>query len=317
MNANRITEESSADRREGLVCPECGHSEMDTRWEDSPFLYGRGADAVEISVRLPVRKCRKCGFEFFDEEAEDLSHEAVCRHLGRLTPQQIKAMREKYGFSRADLERLTGLGEASIARWERGELIQNAGIDSLLWLLQYRENVDLLRMRAKAEAPLPNSNLLEGISMTSRQVRVFPHSQQEFPTEDSLRTWLLTGLRGRGGVYHLRDANAVKDPPVGTVVLFRYGQRIIGEALVSRAKETFPQKVKVRILTAEEVEYSAQITFAPSSIRLYAPPLPIERLQDELPEKDVEKFPLAYHKLEWGVYAKVLQHVITQGGLIS
>jgi putative zinc finger/helix-turn-helix YgiT family protein len=135
---------------------------MDTRWEHCPFPYGRGEDAVEISVRLPVRKCRKCSFEFFDEEAEDLRHEAVCRHLGRLTPQQIKDLREKYGFSRADLERITGLGEASIARWERGELIQNAGNDSLLWLLRYQVNVDHLRMRANTEdSP---SNHIEGWS---------------------------------------------------------------------------------------------------------------------------------------------------------
>lgn len=156
MNANQTAEERRLEDKETPVCPECGHSEIDTRWEDCPFTYGSGADAVEIPVRLPVRKCRKCGFEFFDEEAEDLRHEAVCRHLGRLTPQQIKDLREKYSFSRADLERLTGLGEASIARWERGELIQNAGNDSLLWLLHYQENVDRLRMRANAEDPQPD-----------------------------------------------------------------------------------------------------------------------------------------------------------------
>ncbi|HTU20138.1 MAG TPA: type II TA system antitoxin MqsA family protein [Gemmataceae bacterium] len=165
MNANRTSADHLLEHPETPGCPECGHSEIDTRWEDHPFPYGRGADAVEISVRLPVRKCRKCGFEFFDEEAEDLSHEAVCHHLGRLTPQQIKDLREKYGFSRADLERLTGLGEASIARWERGELIQNAGNDSLLWLLNYQENVDRLRMRANAEEPLrnPNKDLFPGL----------------------------------------------------------------------------------------------------------------------------------------------------------
>lgn len=151
MNANRTSEEPRLEQTEAPVCPECGHSEMETHWEDSAFTYGSGADAREISARLPVRKCRKCGFEFFDEEAEDLRHEAVCRHLGRLTPQQIRDLREKYGFSRADLERLTGLGEASIARWERGELIQNAGNDSLLWLLHHQENVDRLKMRANAE----------------------------------------------------------------------------------------------------------------------------------------------------------------------
>jgi putative zinc finger/helix-turn-helix YgiT family protein len=155
MNANRTAEELRLEDKETPVCPECGHSEIDTHWEDCPFPYGSGADAVEIAVHLPVRKCRQCGFEFLDEEAEDLRHEAVCRHLGRLTPGEIKALRGKYGFSRADLARLTGLGEATIARWERGELIQNAGNDSLLWLLHYQENVDRLRLRTNAEDPPP------------------------------------------------------------------------------------------------------------------------------------------------------------------
>jgi putative zinc finger/helix-turn-helix YgiT family protein len=153
MNTNRIPDESFPKLREGSVCPECGHVEMETRWENCPFSYGSGADAVEIVVRLPVRKCRQCSFEFFDEEAEDLRHEAVCHHLGRLTPEQIKALRGKHGFSRVELARLTGLGEATIARWERGELIQNAGNDSLLWLLHYQENLDRLRMRGEADAP--------------------------------------------------------------------------------------------------------------------------------------------------------------------
>lgn len=170
MNANRTPEERRLEHAETPLCPECGHSEIDTRWEDCPFTYGRGADAVEISVRLPMRKSRKCGFEFFDEEAEDLSHEAVCRHLGRLTPQQIKELREKHGFSRADLERITGLGEASIARWERGELIQNAGNDSLLWLLHYQENVDRLRMRANAEDPSPDHTKVRFRCLNDRKV---------------------------------------------------------------------------------------------------------------------------------------------------
>src|SRR5262245_6162740 len=125
--------------------------------------------------------------------------------------------------------------------------------------------------------------------MAPSQVRIFPHSQKEFPSEDSLITWLLTGLRGRGGVYHLRHADAVKDLPAGSVVLFRYGHRIVGEAVVCKGKETLAEKVKDRTLTGEEEEYGARVTFAPSSIRLYAPPLPVATLQ-QLLNKDVTKF---------------------------
>jgi hypothetical protein len=148
------------------------------------------------------------------------------------------------------------------------------------------------------------------------QVRIFPHSQTEFPSEDSLLTWLLTSLRGRGGVYLLRNPNAITDLPPGSVVLFRYGQKIVGDAIVWRGKETFSEKVKDRTLTGEDAEYGAQVTFVPSSIRLYAPALPVSRLQPHL-TKDVVNYAPAYTILEWSVYAVVLQEVVSNGTFIT
>jgi hypothetical protein len=148
------------------------------------------------------------------------------------------------------------------------------------------------------------------------QVRVFPHSQKEFPSVDSLLTWLLTGLRGRGGVYLLRNADAVREVPPGSVVLFRYGSRIVGEAVVSKGKEVFAEKIKDRMLTGEEAEYGAQVTFIPSSIRLYAPPLPVDRLQPHL-DKDIVKYAGAYTDLDWAMYGIVLQEVVSKGTFIT
>src|SRR5437660_10670794 len=105
MNTDRILQDVCPEVVEGAVCPECGHSVIETRWADCPFPYGTGPETVELNVRLPVRKCANCGFEFLDEEAEDLRHEAVCRHLGVLTPAEIRALRESLGLSRADFAR--------------------------------------------------------------------------------------------------------------------------------------------------------------------------------------------------------------------
>ncbi len=151
--------------------------------------------------------------------------------------------------------------------------------------------------------------------MASR-VRIFPHSQVEFPSEDSLLTWLLTALRGRGGVYHLRNADAVKDVPPGSIVLFRYGNRIVGEAVVCKGKEVYPEKVRDKTLTGEEAEYGAQVTFVPASIRLYAPPFPVELLQPHL-KKDVVKFAGAYTNLDWEMYGIVLREVVSKGTFIA
>jgi hypothetical protein len=63
-------------------------------------------------------------------------------------------------------------------------------------------------------------------------------------------------------------------------------------------------------------EYFPTAKRIPSSIRLYAPPLPVERLQPHL-GKDVVKFAGAYTDLEWGIYGIVLQEVVSRGTFIT
>src|SRR6266487_6319741 len=123
------------------------------------------------------------------------------------------------------------------------------------------------------------------------QIRIFPHSKEEFPSEDSLRTWLLTALRGRGGVYYLLNRDAVRDLPPGSIVLFRYGQKIVGEAVVRKEKEPF--NGTSRTLAGKEEEYEAQVTFPSSSIRLYAPPLPVENIDCD---RDLVTFAGGYYE---------------------
>ena len=52
-------------------------------------------------------------------------------------------------MTRPQFAALTKLGEATIARWEAGNLIQNAANDKFLRLLVYPENVERLRDRAQ------------------------------------------------------------------------------------------------------------------------------------------------------------------------
>lgn len=156
------------------------------------------------------------------------------------------------------------------------------------------------------------------LKIVSPQVRIFPHSREEFPSEDSLTMWLLNGLRGRGGLYHLRSADAVADLPRGSVVLFRYGQRIVGEGVIW--KEKIKKKERIRSLSGQEVEYGAQITFAPSSIRIYSPPLPVRRLQrhvNKLPKKKDISNARPYYELGWNIYASVLKEVVSGGVFLS
>jgi putative zinc finger/helix-turn-helix YgiT family protein len=137
-------------------CAICGSNEVSTTYELEEFPYGHGPDAVMISVRIPIRHCRSCGESFADEDATLLRHEAVCRHLGVLPPRDIRDLRQRNNLSRASFAAATGIGEASLARWETGSLIQNRANDSLLYLLSFPENLTRLSERLLPAAAEPS-----------------------------------------------------------------------------------------------------------------------------------------------------------------
>jgi len=140
------------------ICPNCGGHDLKVEIREQRFLYG-SAEPVVLVAAVPVNVCSTCGFEFTDARAEDAREEAVCRHLRLLSPKQINALRKCYGLSRTDFAELSKVGTASLARWESGVLLQNPANDQLLYLLHFRENVQLLRERG-VDVPTPGSSLM-------------------------------------------------------------------------------------------------------------------------------------------------------------
>jgi hypothetical protein len=152
------------------------------------------------------------------------------------------------------------------------------------------------------------------------QVRIFPHSQEEFQSKDLLMSWLLNGLRGRGGEYHLASAHRVKYLPPGSIVLFRYADEIVGEAVVSKKEHKLPKIKKGKSLLGEEGEYAAQVTFAPSSIRLYSPPVDVNTIQPLVDESRIKKDlsgARPYYLLNWDIYGRILKEVVSEGGAFT
>ena len=131
-----------------IECPMCSSQSVVTRFESETFEYGsKKENAIKLTASIPVRTCNECGFEFTDIDAEDIRHSVVCKHLGRITPLDIRGLRKGYDLTRKKFSELTLLGEASLARWETGELIQNAAYDQFLYLLKFRDNIDRLYQR--------------------------------------------------------------------------------------------------------------------------------------------------------------------------
>ena len=116
------------------TCPLCA-GPVTTRIEDDTFTYGLGEKAVELHVQLPIRRCDACNLDFLDHVGERIRHETICRHHGVLSPWEIRAIRERRKLSRAAFAQITGLGEATIKRWETAGVFQNTANDRYLRLL--------------------------------------------------------------------------------------------------------------------------------------------------------------------------------------
>jgi putative zinc finger/helix-turn-helix YgiT family protein len=128
-----------------VVCPSCGQSGVQTDTREETFPYNDGGKTVELTATVEIKRCLHCGFAFLDESAGEAHHQAVCRYLLVLGPAEIKELRESHHLSRSDFADLTKIGDATIARWERGEFVQSPAYARFLYLLRFPENIARLK----------------------------------------------------------------------------------------------------------------------------------------------------------------------------
>lgn len=146
----------SVDLKEVRGCPDCGATAVRVSFEARSFSFGTD-NPVELTATIPLWTCEACGFSYTDGRGEELEHEAICRHLKVLTPREIRALRERHSLSRAEIGKLTRFGEASIKRWERGAVIQNASADRFLRALDDHAVLERLRLLdSELESTAPN-----------------------------------------------------------------------------------------------------------------------------------------------------------------
>lgn len=149
--------------RRAFQCVACGSSNGNIRTEQIAFDYTQGESVVELTVEVPVETCRDCGERVQGAEAEKIRHERVCQYLGVLTPEEVRNVRGSLGLSREEMSDLTGIGSASIARWELGTLIQNRAYDHYVRLLRLpgtREKLETLTGNLRHPTNLPDLQCL-------------------------------------------------------------------------------------------------------------------------------------------------------------
>ncbi len=162
-------------------CPQCGEYTVTTHWHHDTFRYGSGDTAPTLHVDLPVRRCDPCDFEFLDHEGEHLRHEAVCRHLGVLSPGDISDIRTRLRMTRAAFARVTGLGEATLNRWENGAVVQNLANDRYLRIIAAFPGV----MAMLKDLNTPGCAPVQPSTSSARKFQVITDLEQYRPSQES------------------------------------------------------------------------------------------------------------------------------------
>jgi HTH-type transcriptional regulator/antitoxin MqsA len=84
-------------------------------------------------------RCSQCGEAYYNGTMATESFRRAAAVIraedGLLGPDEIVAIRAKYGLSQAALEQLIGAGEKTVVRWEKGTVAQNKTADTLLRVL--------------------------------------------------------------------------------------------------------------------------------------------------------------------------------------
>ena len=110
----------------GSRCPACGKPAMAITSDPLEETVGGRTYAVG---GFEHNRCEACGEEFFlGKQLDEISRQVTQMaraDLGRLSGDQIVALRHELGLTQAQLERRLGVSGGLVGRWERGTVLQS------------------------------------------------------------------------------------------------------------------------------------------------------------------------------------------------
>lgn len=137
-----------------LICPTCLSADLRTV---AVRRTATGSEGAQLPYRDHLTVCGACGERFYTHQqalASDRARAgALRRHEGLLPPDEIRAIRARYGLTQDALERLIRVGPKTVVRWERGTVCQSAAVDTLLGVLR-DEPAAVARLAARAGVTL-------------------------------------------------------------------------------------------------------------------------------------------------------------------
>ena len=116
-------------------CPLCGERARTARGPHDIVVGKR-----KVTVHDEYLRCDACDEGFYRPGQFDQLQRRVAAQIRiderLLAPAAIKAIRLRLGLSQREFERLLGVGEKTVIRWEKGTVFQSATADALMRLLE-------------------------------------------------------------------------------------------------------------------------------------------------------------------------------------
>lgn len=131
------------------ACPACGTTMVEKR-RTLPLPVNGEEIAVPSAAHLSCPSCGEVVLRF--QDAKRLGEDAIALYRkkhGLLSADEIRAIREHFELTQADLAHLLRLGANTVSRWESGRNVQSAAMDILLRLIRdLPGSIDYLREHA-------------------------------------------------------------------------------------------------------------------------------------------------------------------------
>ena len=131
------------------ACPACGTPVAEKRGTLRLPVNGEEI-AVPSATHLSCPNCGEVVLRFQDSKRLGEDAIAIYRKQHKLlSADELRATREHFGLTQAELARLLRLGANTVSRWESGRNVQTGAMDVLLRLIRdVPGNIDYLREHA-------------------------------------------------------------------------------------------------------------------------------------------------------------------------
>jgi putative zinc finger/helix-turn-helix YgiT family protein len=153
---------------ETVSCSECGGA-VTERTARVVHQIGRREIAIEDDRHLYCAACGSVSYRgaLLDESQRKIAA-ALRKEDGLLTPDELRAIRLKYGLTQAEMEKILTIGPKTWVRWERGKVVQSRAADQIIRLIA--SNPDVLRQLMNSSS-IKNEKALSTLDQLDWQLR--------------------------------------------------------------------------------------------------------------------------------------------------